>query len=222
MSCCSKPTQKMSQMNHTCLSPISTFSSGDGSVPSQQPWPVQAGQWEPTLAAPLLRQSHQTDGAGLGWDPEPDRVPAMSSRWFTQWLLTEGSPAAQLTSAGCRVSSPRQGGVAVGPGGGGGLGQMCVWERGLVHPGGLGAPTYPPSWSAAGSLQHVCGDGGLWNTLSLRASLKQQSLALLSLTMNLESHPPVLTLLGRSQTGAVCCHGSFDTNQNWHHIYFFL
>ena len=87
----------------------------DGSVsgPWSGPYGVEgaAGQWEPTLAALLLRQSPGTDGARLGWDPGQGRVPAMKQPLIYAAAPDRGpgvqggggAPSAQLTPAGCRV-----------------------------------------------------------------------------------------------------------------------
>lgn len=147
-------------------SPPCPVCSGDGSVCRSAPYGLvgAAGQWEPTLAALLLRQSPGTDGARLGWDLGQGRVPAMNSRWFTPRLRTEGrgagggAPSAQLTPAGCRVIH-REGGEEVGT------------TNGCLRKGGLVIPWDFILWSAVGSVQHVCRESSLLNTFHLKPPL---------------------------------------------------
>ena len=84
---------------------------------------------------------------------------------------------------------------------GGGVGTTNVRLRkgGLAIPGDWLRLLAP--WSAAESVQHVCREGSLLNTFHLKPALKQQSLCLVSVMLNIT--PPINNkqLFGNSNIG---------------------
>lgn len=161
-------------------------SSGDGSVSGPRSGPYvregAVGQWEPTLAVQFLRQSPGTDGARLGWDSGQGGVPAMNSRWFTLRLWAEGWGAGGSFCAAdpCWLQGQPSGRGESGGGGGVDTTNGCLRKGGLVIPGDRPHPLAP--CSAAGSLQHVCGESSLLNTFN---SNEQQAFHLQGLILNL-------------------------------------
>lgn len=93
------------------------------------------------------------------------------------WVGRGGPPSAQLTSTGCRS--------AIGRKEVGWVRQMCDSERVVWSSQGTGFVLWPPGQLQ--SVQHVCREDSLLNTFHLKPTLKQQSLCLVSIMLNIIS-----------------------------------